>query len=150
MRKSKLRKPVWLLLGYLNLALGILGAVTPLLPTTVFILMAAACFARSHPNMEQRLLQHPVFGKVIRDWRLYRGMQRRTKFLAQGSMLVSFGASIVFSSHLPYIQAILVLLWLGLSIWILHLPTLSANQQFRSTVMPQCTLRKLDSLPEEH
>ncbi|MEQ6290799.1 YbaN family protein [Vogesella sp. GCM10023246] len=150
MAARRLRKHAWAVLGYLSLGLGLLGAVTPLLPTTVFILMAAACFTRSHPQLEQRLLQHPVFGQVIHDWRQHRGMRRGTKRLALGSMLLSFGVSIALCTQLPYVQAMLVLLWLSLSAWILHLPTLPAGQLPQPMTAPRCTLRKLTTPTEEY
>lgn len=150
MAARRLRKHAWAVLGYLNLGLGLLGAVTPLLPTTVFILMAAACFTRSHPQLEQRLLQHPIFGQVIHDWREHRGMRRSAKRLALGSMLFSFGVSIMLCAHLPYVQAMLALLWLSLSAWIVHLPTLPAGQPRQPVAAPQCTLRKLTTPSEEY
>lgn len=150
MAASRLRKHAWAALGYLSLGLGLLGAITPLLPTTVFILMAAACFTRSHPQLEQRLLQHPVFGKAIHDWREHHGMRRSTKRLALGSMLFSFGISIMLCAHLPYVQAMLLLLWLGLSAWIAHLPTLPAEQPPQSMPVSQCALRKLTAQSEEY
>ncbi|MFC3531334.1 YbaN family protein [Vogesella facilis] len=150
MAARRLRKHVWAALGYLSLGLGLLGAVTPLLPTTVFILLAAACFTRSHPQLEQRLLQHPVFGRVILDWRQHRGMRRSAKRVALGSMLLSFGISIALCAQQPYLQAMLALLWLSLSAWILHLPTLPAGQLPPAIATSQCALRKLGTPSEEY
>jgi uncharacterized membrane protein YbaN (DUF454 family) len=133
------RKHLWAALGWLNLVLGIIGAVTPLLPTTVFILMAAACFSRSHPQLEQRLLDHPRFGPAIRDWRTYRGMRRQTKRTALLAMAISFAISISLLAHAPVVQAMLAALWLGLSAWILHLPTITASSTAQP--LPQCALR---------
>lgn len=148
MNKHRLGKSAWAALGYLNLALGLIGAVTPLLPTTVFILMAAACFARSHPQLEQRLLDHPRFGPAIRDWRTYRGMRRQTKRVALLAMALSFSISLALLGQLPLLQAMLAALWLGLSVWIWHLPTITADSPGQP--LPQCALRQGVHQEESH
>lgn len=73
---------LWLLLGWLCLALALAGALLPLLPTTVFLIMAAACFGTAAPHWEARLLAHPRFGRALRDWRERRAISRRAKFFA--------------------------------------------------------------------
>jgi len=128
------------LFALLCLGLGILGVIVPGLPTTVFILMAAACIARSHPQLEQRLLDHPRFGPAIRDWRTYRGMRRPTKRIALITMAVSFSFSLAMLGSLPLVQAMLAALWLGLSAWIWHLPTITASSIGQPR--PQCALRQ--------
>ena len=148
MSRTRWSRAAWIALGYLNLLLGLIGVVTPLLPTTVFILMAAACFARSHPQLEQRLLDHPRFGPAIRDWRTYRGMRRQTKRVALLTMALSFSASLLMLTHQPLLQAMLALLWLGLSAWIWHLPTLTGSSPAQP--LPQCALRQAALKEEPH
>lgn len=82
---------VWLLIGGVSLALGFFGAFLPLLPTVPFVLLAAFCFARGHPPFETWLLNHPVFGPHIQDWRARGAISRRGKRAA----LAAFGASAV-------------------------------------------------------
>lgn len=76
-------------LGLLALALGLAGLVLPLLPTTPFVLLAAACFARANPAWERRLLEHPRFGPGLRRWREHGAIARPAKRLALGALLVS-------------------------------------------------------------
>ena len=59
---TRARRYLLTLLGCIMLMLGALGAVLPLLPTTPFLLAAAACFSRSFPGLEAWLLDHPRFG----------------------------------------------------------------------------------------
>lgn len=80
--KGGLRRWFWLMLGLVCIALGFIGAVTPLMPTTVFLIMAAACFARSSPRLEAWLLDHPRFGPVLRAWRQDRAIPRKAKLMA--------------------------------------------------------------------
>ena len=63
-----MRVPVYRALGVLALAIGLVGTVLPLLPTTPFLIGAVYFFARSHPEWERRLLTHPKAGPVIRAW----------------------------------------------------------------------------------
>jgi hypothetical protein len=82
---------VWLCLGGLSVALGVVGAVLPLMPTVPFMLFAAFCFARGHPPFEAWLLDHRHFGPPIRRWRERGAIGRRAKIAA----LVGFTGSAV-------------------------------------------------------
>ncbi len=73
-------------IGLLSLATGIIGLFVPGLPTTVFILIAAACAARSSPGFHRWLLAHPVFGSIIRNWQAGGRVSRRAKRSAALSM----------------------------------------------------------------
>lgn len=65
--------------GMLFVGLGILGMVLPLLPSTVFFLLAAAAFAHSSERLYTWLIEHKLFGSLIRDYRLYRAIPLRAK-----------------------------------------------------------------------
>ena len=80
---------LWMLLGMLCLATGIVGVVVPLLPTTDFVLLAAYCFSRGSPRWEKWLLAHPHLGPMVRDWRATRAVPLRAKQLATATMLIS-------------------------------------------------------------
>src|SRR5262245_46879620 len=60
---------VWLVAGWLAMGLGLAGVFLPLLPTTPFLLLAAACFVRSSPRLHARLLAHPRLGPFLEQWR---------------------------------------------------------------------------------
>ncbi len=85
------------LLGFLFVGLAILGAMLPLLPTTCFLLLAAACFARSSEKWHRRLLNNARFGPLIQRWEQQRCMNCRSKCLALASMVLMGGASLSFS-----------------------------------------------------
>ncbi len=84
-------------LGCTMLALGALGAVLPLLPTTPFLLVAAACFSRSFPQLETWLLEHPRLGPPLRDWRRSGAISGRAKAMAVSAMVVSYATFLVMT-----------------------------------------------------
>ncbi|ATE62834.1 hypothetical protein CCZ27_21655 [Thauera sinica] len=85
----------FLWLGCIALLLGALGVVLPLLPTTPFVLLAAACFARGSERFHRRLLAHRIAGPIVREWEEHRSMPPGVKPWAFGLMFVSFGVSML-------------------------------------------------------
>ncbi|MGV3490115.1 MAG: YbaN family protein [Devosia sp.] len=82
----------YLVAGFILLALGIIGAFLPLMPTTIFVILAAGCFARSNRRVEAWLLAHRRFGPMIIAWRSERAIPRRGKILASIGMVVGYVA----------------------------------------------------------
>lgn len=67
-QQSRLVMHAYRALGFVLLGCGFIGLWLPLLPTTIFLIGAAACFARSSPVLRRYLLRHPRFGPPLRDW----------------------------------------------------------------------------------
>ena len=88
-------RPVYFGLGILMVALGIVGAFVPLVPTTSFLILAAWCFARSSRRAEAWILSHPKFGPPIVAWREDGAIARGHKVLSIGGMAIGF---ILFSA----------------------------------------------------
>jgi len=81
----------WLVLGLIFVGLGFVGAFVPLMPTTIFLILAAACFARSSPRLEAWLLNHSRFGSALRAWQAEGAVSRRGKIAACLGMAVGYG-----------------------------------------------------------
>lgn len=109
--------------GTIFVALGIAGIVVPVLPTTPFLLLAAACYARASTRFYGALVRSRLFGPAILEWRRHRSVPRRTKAVAIALMAATFGASIVFAVEHPYARTGLAVLGLALAMWIASLPS---------------------------
>ncbi|KAA0212340.1 MAG: DUF454 domain-containing protein [Lautropia sp.] len=90
---------LWRTLALANVALALLGAVLPVLPTVPFLLVAAWAGSRGWPQLETWLLEHPKHGPAIRRWRDHGAVPRRAKWVASTMMLAS--AAILALSAVP-------------------------------------------------
>lgn len=79
-------RALYRVLGYLAVALGAIGAFLPIMPTVPFLLLAVYFFARSSPELERKILDHPHWGPQVKDWRERRAISRRAKTMAIGAM----------------------------------------------------------------
>lgn len=86
--RSPLLRSLAALLGIVCLALGVVGAFVPLMPSTVFFIGAAACFAYASPRLEAWLLSFDFIGGPVRAWRERGAISRRAKMLASVGMTV--------------------------------------------------------------
>ncbi len=109
---SRLTRPLWFAGGWCAVAVGAVGVVVPGLPTTVFFIVAAACFGRSSPRFEAWVLRLPRIGPLVRDHREGLGMPRRAKAIALGSMWTA----IVLSSVLLRDRLLVVAVVVGLGV----------------------------------
>lgn len=90
-RFHRYRRPFLFAAGWFLTAIGVVGMILPLMPGTVFLIMAAWCFSRSSPRFEAWLLGHPRLGPQVRRWRESGTIARPVKLVACASMLLSFG-----------------------------------------------------------
>lgn len=85
----------WTGMGSAFLALGAIGVLLPLLPTTPFVLLAAFAFARGSPRLRHWLESHPRFGPPIQDWERYGAIAPRAKRLATALMALTLALSLL-------------------------------------------------------
>ena len=95
--------------GWLALSLGLVGVVLPLLPTTPFVLVAAWCFSRSSARFHRLLVNHRLFGPLIRDWEQHGVIPLRVKWLATTMMLVMVSYPLIFRSFDLWLKGLVVL-----------------------------------------
>ena len=116
-------KPLYLLLGLVALAVGIVGIVLPLVPTTGPLVIAAFAFSRSSERLHNWLMNHRRFGRFITDFQSGRGIPAKTKVFAVVAMTAAFTYSIGWVVPIAIGKALVgaVGVW---AIWyVIHLPT---------------------------
>lgn len=109
--------------GSVCVALAMLGLFLPLLPTTPFLLLAAACYARGSQRFFDWLIANPTFGPLINEWRTYRSIPHRTKLSAIALMSTTLTVSIVYFVQPLWLQLLLAAIGLALAIWMYRLPS---------------------------
>lgn len=117
----------WLLLvaGTACVALGLIGLFLPVLPTTPFMLLAAACYARASRRFYDWLLSNRTFGPMIHEWRKHRSIPYRTKIGAIVLMGVTLALSIVLFVEPQWLRVVLAILGIALAVWLYRLPSRS-------------------------
>lgn len=103
--RDRVHRYIHFSLGAACIVLAAIGAVLPLLPTTIFVILAAFFFTKGSPRLRAWLIEHAHFGPVIIAWEETGAIPPRIKRIAVGMMAVAFGLSLV----------------LGLSVWVLAL-----------------------------
>lgn len=121
---------IWLLIGVGSffVGLGILGIFLPLLPTTPFLLLAAACYIRSSRRFYDWLLTNRWLGSYIRDYREGNGISLVTKVTVIALLWLTIGYSAVFVVPVFIGKIVLCLIAIGVTIHLLSIKTLNRNR----------------------
>lgn len=123
---SSMPRQCYFVLGCASAAVGVVGVVVPLLPTTPLLLVSAWAFSRSSPRLQGYLETHPRLGAPLRAWRRERAIPRRAKQLAVLSLGVGWGATsaVVGGLAVPAVTGAVVL---GAGAYILSRPLPAAE-----------------------
>ena len=114
---------IYVVLGFLLVGIGVIGTVLPGIPTTAPILLAAFLFSKSSQRFDDWMLNHKVFGPLVRDWRAGLGFTARAKAIAITAIAITFTLTVGWAIDNLAVRIGLVLLALGISTYILRLPT---------------------------
>jgi len=120
---SLLVRGVLLVAGSIALLLGVIGIFLPGLPTTPFVLVAAACYARASERFYHWLLRNPTFGPLISEWRRHRSIPYRVKWLAITLMSLTIVVSIWSFAGRPWLQGLLALIGIATALWLWRIPS---------------------------
>ena len=120
---------LYLALGWSCVLLGVIGAFLPLLPTTVFLLVAAWAFARSSPRWHAWLRDHAHFGEAVRAWEEHHAMPRRAKRIAFVALAASYALTAYLFGPASWAAIIGGLCIFAVAIYIAHLPVLGSAEK---------------------
>ncbi len=119
-KSGRMKRGFFILAGTIFLALGVVGIVLPILPTTPFLLLAAACYYKGSERMHRWMLNNRWFGGYIRNYKEGRGMSLRAKVFTLSLLWVVIGYSALFIVNLILVQMILLIIAVGVSIHVIR------------------------------
>ena len=120
---SGIMKAVLFVCGTLCVALGVIGIFLPLMPTTVFLLLAAACYARSSDRFHQKLVQHPWLGPYLQR----HGLTVRQKATILAVLWVGLITTSVWTVQVLWLRILLGVIGLSVTLHVVRLPAFRAN-----------------------
>jgi hypothetical protein len=120
---ARLRRQLLVLAGLVCLGLAGVGVILPGLPTTPFVLLAAACFAKASPALHGWLLRHRWMGPMVRDWESHRSLPLRVKVLAIAMMVTMVSLSVWQLAGRPWVQGAITLAGVVGVIVVARIPT---------------------------
>jgi uncharacterized membrane protein YbaN (DUF454 family) len=122
--RVKLKKIVLIILGSIFLALGVLGIFLPLLPTTPFLLLTTACYAKSSKKLLKKILSNRLVGKYIIDYKQNKGIRKSIKIYVLTLLWTTITLSIIFFAGTLWIKILLGCIAVGVTIHISTFKTL--------------------------
>lgn len=113
--------------GFVSLILGLIGIIVPLLPTTPFLLLSAACFFRGSDRLYNWLINHKTLGRYIRNFREHKAISLNTKIVSISFLWITMLFSIIFVVNSNYIRLLLAIILITVTAHILHFKTQKNN-----------------------
>ena len=118
-----MKKYLFIAAGFLSLSMGVIGIFLPLLPTTPFLLLTAACFLKSSEKLYSWLMGHRVFGKYIENYIKYRAISVKSKIISIVILWIVMSISIS-AIDIILVKILLVLIAIGVTFHLLSLKSL--------------------------
>lgn len=114
---------VWRWAGLALLGLGTVGIFLPLLPTTIFWILAAICFGRGDPRLQQWIFSHPRFGRPVRDFVTQGAMTRQGKLYAVAGLGTGCIVAVALTA-VPEVRVAMLVIFISVAVYIITRPEL--------------------------
>lgn len=118
---TRIRRRLWTIAGTFFLCLGVVGIAVPLLPTTPFLLLAAACYLRGSDRMHKWMMTNKVFGRYLKNYAEGRGVSWRVKTGTVALLWSVIGLSVAFATESTIVRIGLAAIAIAVSIHILRI-----------------------------
>jgi uncharacterized membrane protein YbaN (DUF454 family) len=114
--------------GIILVGIGILGMFLPLLPTTIFFILAAWCFARSSERFYIWLHTNRLFGKYLRNYRSNKGMTLNSKIFSISLLWAGILASAAWGTQNLYVRILLIAIAVGVTWHLIAIKTIKETE----------------------
>jgi len=128
---NQLLKWIFISAGTIFLGLGILGVFLPILPTTPFLLLAAACYARSSKRIYDWLINNKWFGSYIKNYQEGKGIPLKVKILTISILWITILFSVFIILQIFWVKILLIIIAFGVTIHILTIETYKQKKKSR-------------------
>ena len=122
-----MKKISYTIIGSIFVGIGVVGIFIPLLPTTVFLLLASYFFMKSSPELNEKLLNHKHLGSYIRNYKEKKGMPIRSKITSISLLWISILLSAYYFTDSLFIRILLLIIATGVTIHIATLKNLQSQ-----------------------
>ena len=126
---NKTARSLLIIAGTLCVALGALGVLLPVLPTTPFLLLAAFCYGRSSDRFYRKLVSNRIFGKYLQNYREGRGIPMQQKIITILLLWISIASSIYFLAAPTWVTLLLLAIASGVSVFLMSVKTYQGEQE---------------------
>jgi uncharacterized membrane protein YbaN (DUF454 family) len=123
-KTSKLSRGLWTFAGTFFLAVGVIGIFLPVLPTTPFLLLSAACYFKGSRRMHDWLLNNKWFGSYLRNYREGKGVSVKVKAISILSLWATIGYSAFYVIDMLIVRIVLLVVAIAVTLHIASLPNL--------------------------
>lgn len=120
-----MKKVLLITAGNISLALGIAGILLPVLPTTPFLLLSAACYLKSSQKLYEWLISHKIFGSYIESYLKYKAVSFRAKVISIITLWLVIGASVIFFVDFTWARISMILVALAVTVYLVRMKTLT-------------------------
>lgn len=120
---SRIMRIILIVTGTILVGIGILGIFLPLLPTVIFFILAAWCYARSSEKFYIGLMNNKWFGRYLRNYHTHKGMTIKDKIFSLSILWITILSSIIFATDSFYIRLLLFIIAAGVTVHLLTIRT---------------------------
>ncbi|MCL5072483.1 MAG: YbaN family protein [Actinobacteria bacterium] len=107
--------------GTFFVGVGIAGIFIPILPTTPFLLISAALYARSSARFYNWLINNRIFGSYIKNYREGKGISLKLKIISIALLWITIGCSAIFAVDILWVRIILVIIAAGVTVHVIRI-----------------------------